>query len=1518
MADENLAERLSRLTPQQRALLRRQVARKPAGTGTIPRRANPGEPLPLSPAQLRMWFLEQLQPGTGTYHSYDYTRLTGPLDVAALEAAFREVIRRHESLRTSFREEGGVPRQVIADEVPFAIERIDLSAKRADGQKAHAEDAQAIADFETLRPFDLAVAPLMRVVLVRLGEDDHLLLMTLHHIITDGWSLGVIDREVVALYEAFRNGRPSPLPELPVQFGDVVEWLNLPEQEAQLAGQLAWWTQTLDGVPDVLDLPADRPRPAVQSFRGARLTYRLPKELTASLQEVAGREQATLFMVLLAAFQTLLYRHTGQSEFAVGTPVANRKPAETEALVGLFINTVALRARVDGDEPFRDLLRRVRDTALDAFAHQEVPFDRVVDSLALSRSAGRTPLFQTMIVFGAGQGSSTPLDGGVRRAPFTADAAPARFDLTLSMAVDEDGVECVFDYSADLFDGETMQALARRFESLLRGAANDPATAVSRLPLVDFAERARLLSAASGPARTWPADLTTLHSLFAAQAARTPDAAAIVTPATSITYAELDAWSGDIAAGIAPGTKIVALLADRSAAAIASVLGVLKAGAAYLPIDPGVPAERLAWLLADSGASLLPLPAPPASTHPVPSPRSAGRGADASIASGGVRGVAGDGDGTNGSALHAFSQALGRPSVPDDVPPSTPAYLIYTSGSTGLPKGVLVEHRSAVNLALAFAESHRFAGHRLLMIPPLPFDASVGDVFPAFATGAALVLHPAPAELDATTLARFCAEHRVTAIDAPAALWRRWTEEWIATGSDDPLPELTLMMVGGESIPTDEVRRFAKLTHGRVQFVNHYGPTEATVCATTFHTVDASGVGTTELPIGTPITNVSAHVLDRHLEPLPPGVAGELYLGGAGVARGYFGRDAETAERFIADPFSTDADARLYRTGDLARRRADGALLFLGRADRQLKLRGFRIEPGEIEGALLAHRDVRAALVIKRDERLVAYVAGIAEPRELRAFLQERLPDFMVPSAIVPLHALPLTSNGKVDLNALPAPPELRDGSSSAVAPRNEVEHALAEIWREVLGRDRVGIDDDFFALGGDSLRSMPLIFRIRQRFGIDVPLSAIFAAPTVARFGTLIAKLLDGEGVPVTDDRLESRVGAAIAPEPGAARSANLPPRAVLLTGATGFLGGFLAEELLHRTSAVVYCLVRAASAAEGLRRIEENLAAYALGGTFDPERIVPLLGDLALPRLGLDDATLAHLAETIDVIYHNGSTVNFVAPYEKLEAANVDGTREVLRLAARARLKPVHLVSTLGVHFTKPRIGRTVTEREALPPSVDVLGGYNESKWVADRVAQLARDAGIPVSIHRPARITGDSRSGALNPADLFYSWIKGCVQLGCFPDDAPVLNMAPVDHVARSIIALSLDGAAPADYHYFNNRTLPLETLVATLRDRGFPVAIVPYRTWIALLHDAIEHPVGSAVNTDGEENTLAKFLALMEEPEEGEPVFDCRATEAALDRLGIVCPPADAALLNVYLDQLAVRGFLALPAVAEGGA
>jgi len=1429
------SDRLSRLTPEQRARLLRGVRAKVE----IPRR-DAREPLALSPAQLRMWFLERLQTeSSGSYYVYDYFRLTGPLDESALLHALREIVRRHDALRTSFLSgSDGLPYQVVAEHVDFDLIRVTV---------ANDEEAQRYIDEEPMRPFDLAKAPLFRATLIRVGPEDHRLLFTLHHIISDGWSLDVMARELSALYRsgaAPASGAEQPAAEaaaapLNVQFGDVVAWQARPEQQQKLDAQLAWWKETLAGVPDVLEIPADRPRAAVQSLRGGRYIHELPKELFTQLEELAKSKQKTLFMVVLAALETLLHRLTGQDSFTIGTPVANRKLPEAEALIGLFVNTVALRADLADDPSFSQLLDRVRETTLDAFAHEEVPFDRVVDALGLDRDAARTPLFQTMLVFAASRGESESL-AGLQQDSIHPQGTVARFDLTVSF-----GPTCIFDYAAGLFEPSTIERYARAFEHLLRGIVANPDQQISRIPLFDAEEREALLRLSAGPVVARP-EGATLHGLFIEQAKRTPDVAALIAPGRTISYRELDEWSDAIAAGITSDGP-VAIVADRSPDAIAAILGILKAGRPYLPIDPSTPQERLEWLLTDAGAQLLPLIRPSGTFSP-----HAGRRAT-------QVGPRKQGEGPPSSLPLAPLAGRGWREAPGE---GSPAYLIYTSGSTGTPKGVVVEHRSAVNLALSFAESHGFAGHRVLMIPPLAFDASVGDVFPALATGAALVLHPSPAELNATELARYCAAHRVTAIDAPAALWRRWTEEWIARGADDPLPFLRLMMVGGESIPADEVRRFMKLTRGHVRFFNHYGPTEATVCATTYC---ADGDETTgNLPIGFPLPNVNAYVFDRWMEPVPIGVAGELYIGGVGVARGYHNRPEQTAERFVGG---------LYRTGDLVRRLPSGALDFIGRTDRQIKLRGFRIEPAEIEAALVSHPNVRAAVVTKHDHRLVAYVAG--ETDGLAEFLRERLPQSMVPSAFVALDALPLTSNGKIDFRALPEPP--RDADRVSTPPRNDTECALIEIWSEVLGRPGIGIDDDFFAHGGDSLRTMPLIFRVQQRFGVELPLSSVFTAPTIRRF----APLLDRGSETVTFEKTLEPF------EITAAEVAAFPPKTAFLTGATGFLGAFLLDELLRQTDATIYCLVRASSNDEAIRRIRENLATYRL--TADFTRVIPVLGDLGQPHLGIDDATRAHLAATLDVIYHNGGAVNFIAPYETLEAANVNGTREVLRLAATTRVKPVHVVSTLGVHFTRERIGLTIREHDPLPPAAQILGGYNQSKWMADRVALHAREAGLPVSIHRPARITGDSRSGALNPGDFFYSWIQGCVQLGAFPDDSAVFNMSPVDHIARAIVRMSLSGDEPGDHHYFNNRTLSLSSLIGSLKRRGFDVGVVPFARWRdSLLRDP--------------QNPFAKFAPLANEPDEGEPFFDCRATEERLAALGVVCPAADETLLETYLDQL----------------
>ncbi|SFL14046.1 non-ribosomal peptide synthetase [Lysobacter sp. cf310] len=1486
-----MAERLARLTPQQRELLRRRLSAHDAETpqdNAIQRRSRPGESLPLSAAQQRIWFFERLQPGSGAYHVYGHHLLRGALDPVALERALADVIQRHDGLRMSFAEVAGEPRQTVAAQVEVAVPLIDL---RGLDPVAREAAARQYADEETESPFDLARAPLVRASLLRLDEEEHLLLLVMHHIVSDAWSAGVLFDELSRCYDARLDGQTPALPELRLQFGDAVLWQREAAQERQVADQLEFWRQALDGSSGLLDLPGDRPRSPTPTGRGARHHLRIPLSVAAGLADLARREHATLFMALLAALQTLLGRHAGQDDVVIGSPVANRGVDGVAPLIGLFVNTLALRGDLSGDPSFRELLARTRAHCLDAFEHAQAPLERVIDQLRLERVPGRTPLFQTMFVL-QNAGTAPLTLRGLNIEWFEPDVHTSRFELTLSLGASEAGLDGVLDYDSDLFDASTIARLADQYGVLLHRVLADPDLPLSRLSLLDQDARHEVLALGDGgPAPQPPAP--TLYGLFERQAQRSPEAIAIVEPGRELSYRDVYRRANGIAQRLrALGTVAetrVAVLADRSAEALIGVLGVLAAGGAYVPIDPAHPDERIAFLLADAGALALVAPA----------------------------------------ALVARADAVAG-TVPcvitDGVPPAeqppadlagadSAAYVIYTSGSTGAPKGVVIEHRGVVNLTLGFMARHDFVAQRLLMIPPLVFDASVGDIFPALASGSALVLHPAPAELGPYELESFCRDYGVTAIDAPAALWRRWSEGWFAAQRTRPLlPALRLMMIGGESVPLEQVRRYAGVSGGRVALCNHYGPTEASVCATMLSTRDGGEFAGAELPIGTPLPGVRVYVLDAELGLAPRGVIGELCIGGAGIARGYLGQPALSEAAFLPDPYAETPGARLYRTGDLARWNTDGSLQFLGRRDHQVKLRGVRIELGEIETALAAHPQVQAAAAALRedrpgDKRLVAYVVADAglEPAALREFLAQRLPEALLPSLFVTLPALPLNRNGKVDRHALPVPPAAAAAERRVRAAQGEVETGVLAVWRQVLGREDIGADEDFFALGGDSLSTLPLVFKLHAAFGVELPLAAVFASPTVAG----LARAIEAQRAGVADARTDLRARVVLPPDidpSGAlAPAARAQPASALITGATGFLGAYLVRELLDTTGAELLCLVRADNETEGLRRIRANLDTYELWRAGDEQRLVPVCGDLSAPRLGLSAEAFDALAQRAEVIFHNGGQVNFLAPYEHLEAANVGGTLEVLRLAARHRVKPVHLVSTLGVYLTERHLDRVVCESDPPPDAEGQMGGYNQSKWVGEQLGLAARERGLPVAIYRPARITGDSRLGTSNLGDYFNAWIKGCVQLGYaphLPDES--FDMAPVDYVGRAIVRLALGaGEANGQYHFFNPRRLPIVDAVETMRDAGLAVEEIDYPSWRkALLAEA-------AVSR---ENALAPFAGLFpQDPDPREPRFDCSATLDAVAALGLVCPPADRVLFATYLDFLRSRG--ALPLAVE---
>ncbi|HWS86509.1 MAG TPA: amino acid adenylation domain-containing protein [Pyrinomonadaceae bacterium] len=1025
-----------------------------------------GGPLPLSFAQQRLWFLNQLEPGNPFYNIPSAARLEGRLDVAALEQTLTEIVRRHEALRTTFASEGGEPVQLINPAEPLTLPVTDLSALPEVEREA---EARRLVQEEALRPFDLAASPLLRASLLRLAEEEHIALFTMHHIVSDGWSMGVLIREVASLYEAYTAGQESPLEELSIQYADYAYWQRAWLQGDALERQLDYWREELADAPALLQLPTDRPRPAVQTFNGANQPFILSPQLSEALKELSRREGATLYMTLMAAFQALLHRYTGQGDILVGSPIANRNRGETEALIGFFVNTLVLRGRVVPGESFRGLLRQVRERTLGAYAHQDVPFEKLVEELRPERSLSHSPLFQVMMVW-----QNTPREepglGGLRLSPVGGESATAKFDLHLAMSEGAGGeVRGVLEYNTDLFDAETVGRMVSHFERLLAAVAADPEQAVGELPLLSHEERSLLLAEWNDTAAAYPSDKS-IHRLFEEQAARTPDAVALVFGDVELTYAELNGRANQLAhylqsLGVGP-ESLVGVMMERSPEMVLSLLGVLKAGGAYVPFEPTQPSKRLAAMAEDARPSVL-LTQESLRAH-VPA---------------GVEGV------VCLDAEWAEVERQGAHNPTGGVVADNCAYVIYTSGSTGRPKGVAITHRSAVAFIAWAAETfpaEDFAG--VLASTSISFDLSVFELFATLARGGRVILVE-----NALQLASAGAAEGVTLINTvPSAM-----AELVRMGA---VPEsVRVVNLAGEALKNQLAQGVYEQTAVE-RVYNLYGPSEDTTYST--YTLVERGARR-EPTIGRPVSNTRAYVLDRYMQPVPVGVAGELHVGGAGLARGYLNRPNTTAEKFIPDPFSQEPGARLYRTGDLARFLPDGDIEFLGRVDFQIKLRGFRIELGEIEAALASHPAVREAVAVVRedggDKRLVAYlVADAPAPAaELRQYLRERVPDYMVPSAFVLLEGMPLNANGKVDRKALPAPGVEMMGRAYT-APRTPVEEELAGIWAEVLRVERVGVEDNFFELGGHSLMATQIVSRVRKALGVDLPLRMLFESPTV------------------------------------------------------------------------------------------------------------------------------------------------------------------------------------------------------------------------------------------------------------------------------------------------------------------------------------------------------------------------------------------------------------------------------------
>src|SRR5271157_20951 len=1042
----------------------------------IRRRPNRGS-VPLSFAQRQVWLHGQFAPGVPLYNEVLILERRGALNKEALERSFNEIIRRHETLRTTFAAEEATPVQIISEPAIVELPLAELSGLTEAQREA---EVLRLVRQEAQRPFDLAQGPLLRFRLLRLASENYILAVTLHTIVADEWSLNILADELTALYQSYSAGESSPLPDLPMQYEDYVRWQSSAGQSRDGEFQVSYWRERLAGIPPVMELPTDRPRPPVQRFHGARHWHAITTNLSDSLGELSEQAGVTLFEFLLAAFQVLLFRYTAQDDCVVGSIFSGRDRAETESLIGLFASTAVIRTNIGGDPTFQELLERVREAVRGARKHQNVPFDRLVDELQPERDASRNPLFQVLFSLGT---SLPRLRAGWELAKLAVDTGTAKVDLQLHLSTRPEGILASFTYNTDLFDAATISRRAGHFETLLESIVVNADQRISALSVLTRAERQQLLVDWNATEADYRRDLC-VHQLFEAQARRTPDATAVVFENRHLTYAELNRRANQLAhylrnLGVGPDI-LVGIEVERSLEMIVGLLGILKAGGAYVPLDPAFPHDRLAFMLEDAEAPVLLTQQGLVESLPESS-------AKVVCLDTGWREIAQES--TENPAATA---------KPEDL-----AYVIYTSGSTGKPKGVQVLHRGVVNFLTSMAQRPGMtARDRVLSVTTLSFDIAGLEIYLPLSLGASCEIVSREVAADGNQLLAKLANSGATVMQATPATWRMLLE---AGWQGDPRLKI---LCGGEAVSQKLANQ---LLERAGSLWNMYGPTETTI----WSTVSRIEAGQGAIRIGRPIANTQIYILDKVLQPVPIGVAGELHIGGDGLARGYLKRPELTADRFIAHPFSEDPEARLYKTGDLVRYVPNGDIEFLGRLDHQVKIRGFRIELGEIEAALRQHPAVNETVVIDRedspgDKRLVAYLVPGQEAApvtsELRAFLKEKLPEYMLPSAFVTLQKMPLTPNGKVNRRALP-PPEKSDLAPKAAfaPPQNATESELVKIWEETLRIQPIGVRDDFFELGGHSLLAVRIMHRVAQVFGRKIPVATLFQAPSVERLAAII-----------------------------------------------------------------------------------------------------------------------------------------------------------------------------------------------------------------------------------------------------------------------------------------------------------------------------------------------------------------------------------------------------------------------------
>ncbi|MEH2000298.1 MAG: amino acid adenylation domain-containing protein, partial [Nostoc sp.] len=1093
----DILKRLEALSPEKRELVLQKLKKQQQSPENNGRQIPPltpvsrKQPLPLSFAQARLWFLDQLEGENCLYNVPFFWQISGFLNITALEQAIIAIVQRHEVLRTTFSFVDESPIQVIHATPKLTMQVLDWRQLTEEDQL---KKAQQLATEELQQPFDLSNPPLLRVKLVQLSNQSHLLLLVIHHIACDGWSMQILHRELFTLYTAFCAGEPCPLPELSLQYADFAHWQRQYLQGEVLQSQLNYWRKQLAEAPPLLELPTDKPRPSVQSFRGRSKFLELNQDLTLKLKRLSQESGTTLFMTMLAVFTLLLSRYSGQESIVVGSAIANRNRRETQPLIGFFVNTLALRTNLQGNPTFLELLERVKQVTLDAYDHQDLPFEKLVDELGKERSLSHHPLFQ--VAFGLQNETQEKLEiPGLTLTRFKWENTTTLFDLSLMFRETPQGLIGEWEYATDLFEAKTIQRMTGHFAVLLKGIIDNPQQPINTLPLLTTAEIQQLQI--WNQTNTDFPDNQTLVDLFEAQVCKTSNNLALVFEDHRLTYQQLNQLANQLAHYLIENHKIkpdtlIGICVERSLEMVIGLLGILKAGGAYVPIDPSYPQERIGLMLQDSRTSVLLTQSDLLDQLPLAELE-------------------------NPPQVICLDEANFASSLTENPSPqSTPdnlAYVIYTSGSTGRPKGVMIEHRGLTNLALAINKTLEIQSQsRLLQFASFSFDASIWEIATALAAGACLYLAKKETLLPSQDLVSFLVENKISHATLPPSV--------LSVLPQAPLLDLQTVVTAGEACPTELVSQWAK----ERRFFNGYGPTESTVCAS-IAICEPNGK---KPPIGQPLSNIRIYILDAHNQPLPPGIPGELCIAGVGLARGYLNRTETTAEKFIDINLFGKVE-RIYKTGDLAKWNCDGKIEYLGRIDTQIKLRGFRIELGEIESLLLQHPLVKEA-VLNLDEtdsnpRLVAYVTASEKSLnfegELKDYLKIRLPNYMVPSQIMLLDKLPLTPNGKLDRRALPTLDTTTDNFQALVTPTEEL---LATLWQSLLKVKSVGRTDNFFELGGHSLLATQLVARIRDTFGVELAVRKVFEQSILSELASEIHKAAIAIALPAISPQAENQ----------------------------------------------------------------------------------------------------------------------------------------------------------------------------------------------------------------------------------------------------------------------------------------------------------------------------------------------------------------------------------------------------------